>query len=247
MSEPTKSRWRPYVAILTLVVLSGVGGFYLARMPIFLNPKIQSDAQDAHFEFVNTWDGVQILQYPNDLVLYQEIIAEQEPEWIIETGTHAGGLTLYLSGVLQSIKPDAKILTVDIDPTRWNRTTKETIKNPNVRALLDRVEFIEGGSTAPEVIEKMKQRIGTSKKVLVILDSLHTKEHVMSEMKHYGEMVPPGCYMIVTDTHLDSLWGEVGPKAALDAFLPGHPEFVADRSRERFVVSANFGGWLRKK
>jgi cephalosporin hydroxylase len=247
VSEPAPSRRRQYVALLVLALLSGVGGFSIARLPVFLYPKIQQDAQDDKFEFVNKWDGVEILQYPNDLVLYQEIIAEQEPEWIIETGTHAGGLTLYLSGVLQSIKPDAKILTVDVDPTRWNRTTKETIKNPNVRVLLDRVEFVEGGSTAPEVIVKMKQRIGTSKKVLVILDSLHTKEHVVSEMNAYGEMVSPGGYMIVTDTHLDSLWGEVGPKAALDAFLPSHPEFTPDRSRERFVVSANFGGWLRKK
>jgi len=233
--------------VLVLVLLSGVAGFFIARLPVFLNPKIQADAQDVNFEFVNKWNGVEILQYPNDLMLYQEIIMEQEPEWIIETGTHAGGQTLYLSAVVQSIKPDAKILTVDLDPTRWNRTTKETIKNPNVRAMLDRVEFIEGSSTAPEVVAKMKQRIGASKKVLVILDSLHTKEHVVNEMNAYSEMVSPGGYMIVTDTHLDALWGEVGPKAALDAWLPSHPEFSPDRSRERFVVSANHGGWLRKK
>lgn len=247
MSEAKKPRWRTVLAVTSLMVLSGLGGFYLARLPIFLYPEVRSVAQDRTYEYVNTWAGVRMLQFPNDLITYQQIIAEQEPDWIIETGTNAGGLTLYLSSILQSIKPEGKILTVDIDASGWEVTTKETLKNPNARKLLDRIEFIEGGSTAPEVIAKMKQRIGTGQKVMVILDSLHAKDHVVNEMKLYGEMVNPGGYMVVTDTHLDSVWGEVGPNAALAEFLPQHPEFTPDRTRDRFMISANIGGWLRKK
>jgi len=228
------------------VVVSAVGGFFLARLPLFLNPVVLASAQNRTLEYVNQWAGVPIMQYPNDLVLYQEIIAEHEPDWIIETGTAMGGLTLYLSSVLQSLKPEAKILTVDIDRQYWDKT-RESLKNPNVRKLLERIEFIEGSSTAPEVVAKMKERIGTKSKVMVILDSYHAKDHVLDEMKLYGEMVSPGSYLIVNDTQLDRFTGEAGPNAALAEFLPAHPEFTPDRSRERFMISCSFGGWLRKK
>lgn len=242
---PTNTKVRSVVGLVILVAVSAAGGFFAARFPAVMDPQVRAAAQDRTHEYVNTWAGVRILQFPNDLVTYQEVITEQEPDWIVETGTNAGGLTLYLSTVLQAVKPEGRILTVDIDRTGWDHTVA-TLKNPNARKLLDRVEFIEGGSTAPEVTNRVRQRVGTGSKVLVILDSLHERDHVMAEMTAYGELVHPGGYMVVTDTHLDAVWGQVGPRAALDAFLPGHPEFVPDRSRDRFMVSANLGGWLRK-
>lgn len=239
--------WRRALLVLALMLLSGFGGFHLARTPTFADRRAQDVAQNRTFEYVNTWMGVRVLQYPNDLVVYQQLIAEQEPDFIIETGTSAAGLTLYLSHVAQAVNPEARIITVDIDPAGWNLATKETVKNPNVRKLFDRVEFIEGSSTAPEVIEKIRQRVGAGKKVLVILDSLHTREHVLDELNLYAQFVHPGGYLVVTDTHLDLLKGEPGPGAAIEAFLPKHPEFSQDRERERFVVSANKSGWLRKR
>lgn len=247
MSETRKPIRRMVASILALVLLSGVGGFYLARLPVFLYPRTRVAAQYQTIEYVNPWAGIKVMQYPNDLLLYQQIIVDQEPDFIVETGTNFGGLCLYLSSVLEWVKPEARILTVDIDGQWYKRTLDDKPKNTNIRKLFDRIEFVEGSSTAPEVIAKFKKRIGTGKKVLVILDSWHGKDHVLEELKLYGEMVHPGGYIVVTDTHLDAFDRMEGPLAAIRAFLPDHPEFTQDRSLERYIISANHSGWLRKR
>lgn len=204
-------------------------------------------AQMVNGEYLNHWFNTRVAQYPNDLIQYQEIISEVQPDWIIETGTLEGGLTLFLSNVLQGIHPEGKIITVDIDPVGWNKTSEEAAQSPGKKKLLERIEFIQGSSTAPEVIQKIKTRITEGSKVLVLLDSLHSKDHVMEEMKLYGPLVSKGSYLIVSDTHLDHFFGAPGPLEAVRAFLKTNSDFTQDRSRERYLISANFSGWLKKK
>jgi cephalosporin hydroxylase len=242
--EPTMPRSQQ-LRILVLAVLCTIAGFGAARTRYFLYPEVQDVAQNGTREWVNTWAGIRVLQYPNDLLVYQELIAEQQPDWVIETGTHAGGLTLFLSGVLQTVKPEGRVLTVDLSSRLWDETVSG-LAYPGARELLRRIEFINGSSTAPEVLARVRSRIGAGQKVLVILDSLHDEEHVLSEMRLYGELVQPGGYLVVTDTHLDRFWATAGPRAAIRAYLKEHPDFSPDTSRERFMVSANLGGWLRR-
>ncbi|MGL4549997.1 MAG: CmcI family methyltransferase [Gemmataceae bacterium] len=261
MSSPVKSsRWRPALSILALVALSAAGGFAVSRLSYFHDhQQTRVAAQYQTVEYINPWADVKVMQYPNDLVVYQQLIVDQEPDFIIETGTNYGGLSLFLSSILEWVKPEAKVLTVDIAGDYYRETLANRPKNPNIGKLFNRIEFFEGSSTAPEMIARLKERVGPGKKVLVLLDSLHTRDHVLAEMKLYGELVSPGGYLVVTDTHIDSTdrmvgpltpfnpWRAEGPLEAIKAFLPDHPEFTQDRGLERYMISANRSGWLRKK
>lgn len=259
MALPTKAPWRSYLAPFALAAITALGGFKVAFLPLFQDHQTRVTAQHRTIEYINPWAGIKVMQYPNDLVVYQQLIVDQEPDYIIETGTNFGGLTIYLSSVLSWVKPEAKILTVDIDGQYWRETLAKKQANPNIRKLFDRIEFFEDSSTSPDLLTKFEERIGKGKKVLVLLDSLHTKAHVLDELRLYGKLVHPGGYMIVTDTHinandripglLSSLdpWRPEGPLEAVKTFLAENKAFTQDRSVERYVVSANTSGWLRKK
>ncbi|HIF93180.1 MAG: CmcI family methyltransferase [Myxococcales bacterium] len=101
-----------------------------------------------------------------------------------------------------------------------------------------RVEFILGSSTDPEVVEKVHQR-AKGKRVMVLLDSLHSKKHVAAELKAYAPLVPVGGYLIVQDT-------PVGPGEAIAEFLAANDNWIADRRRERYPDTNSVNGYLRR-
>lgn len=198
-------------------------------------------------DWYNHWMGVTLLQYPNDLILYQELIYSVRPDVVIETGTWQGGLTLYLASLLSFIKPEAQIITVDLSDEGWNKTTS-SFKDEG--KFLSKIRFIKGDSIAKDTIAEVKKLIPPDATVLVILDSLHTKAHVINELNEYGAMVTPGSYIVVTDTHLDGTqWVDYGPgpAAAASEFLANNPKFEIDSSFNRFSLgTATRNGFLRR-
>lgn len=201
-------------------------------------------------EYDNSWFGVPVLQFPQDLVLYQEFVAQVRPDIIIETGTYYGGLTLFLAAQLEIIHPNGKIITVDYEPKYWNETLAK-LNVPNKDRLLERIAFLPGSSTARETIERIEQRLDAQKRVMVILDSLHTKDHVAAELKLYSPMVTKQSYLIVNDTHSDGKVtdnGEVcGVLAAIRDWLPTtNGRFVMEENRMRFLVSCAHNGVFKR-
>ncbi len=197
------------------------------------------------------WLGIRIQKNPCDLWMMQQLIHEVKPDYIIEAGTCWGGAALFFADMLESAGlPDAKVITIDITPM-----IQEVSKHPLWQR---RVEFIHGSSTAPEVVDRIAKRV-KGKKVLVALDSNHTRDHVYQELLSYGPLVSAGSYIVVEDTILDGVplgpdvdpYADVGPGpmiAVLD-FLetPTGKEFVQDFAREGMVLTFNPGGWLKKK
>lgn len=211
-------------------------------------------------EFKNRWMGVEIRQFGNDLQLYQELIHDVKPDVIVETGTFAGGMTLWMAMLMEHIHPDGKIITVDIDSGLWDETLAKLALPPERKEqLLKRIHFIKGSSTDPEVLKKIAAQITPQNKVMVLLDSLHTKDHVFNELKLYSPLVSPGSYLIVNDTDLDGVvdggvpgkdipgYNEaIGVKAAVDEWLPANPAFVSDTEREKFMQSCCRNGMLKR-
>lgn len=199
-------------------------------------------------EQTNKWLGVQILQFPTDMMVYQEIITEVKPDYVIETGTFRGGLTLYLASVLEYVNPAGKVITVDIEPSMWEETVKD-IKTRPAGKLLERIEFIKGSSIAPETLERITKQVGSGHKVLVLLDSVHTKGFVLDELRLYSPLVSPGSYVIVNDTNLDKtklVNYEEGPLAAVKEFMANTKEFTIDHSRTRFYITCAPSGFLKR-
>lgn len=191
---------------------------------------------DSHVWTDTRWMGIRVEKCPLDLWIFQEIIAEKQPDVIVECGTRYGGSALYMAGICELIGK-GRVISIDIADQRGG------LGHP-------RIEFLIGSSVEPAMVEAVKSRLRADERVMVVLDSDHHREHVLREMELYGPLTTPGQYMIVEDTNINGnpvahYYGP-GPKEALDEFLPRHPEFTADRSREKFFVTWQPGGFLLK-
>jgi cephalosporin hydroxylase len=187
------------------------------------------------------WLGIPSEQAPTDNWNMQELITELRPDYIIETGTLNGGTTLFYAEVLSNVNPQGKVITIDIEP-HIEAASKLPLCN-------QRVEMIVGSSVDPKVTDHVAQEV-LGKKVLVTLDSLHTRQHVLKEMEIYSKLVAPGSYLVVQDTNINGNpvypgFGP-GPHEAVQEFLQTHDTFVVDRNRERFLLTFYPGGWLKR-
>ena len=180
------------------------------------------------------WRGKPLLKTPLDLWVVQEILHERKPDLVIETGTWQGGTAYYLASLFD-LTDHGRIVTVDIEKF-------PTPEHP-------RIEYLVGSSTAPEIIEQIQERIQPGERVMVTLDSDHSREHVLNELRLYSQFVTPGDYLIVEDTHLNGRpvrLGDGDPWAAVQDFLAETSDFAVDTSREKYGMSWNQGGWLKR-
>ncbi len=189
------------------------------------------------FPWFNTrWLGVKVLKCPLDLWVYQEIISEIRPDIIIECGTADGGGTLFLASMCDLVGR-SRVVTVDIRP-------RENLPKHN------RITYLTGSSISEEIIKKIKDIIKPGDRIMVVLDSNHAKNHVLSELRIYGQLVTTGSYLIVEDTNVNGHpvvpdFGP-GPMEAVAEYLSENKDFIADKSKEKFYLTLNPGGYLKK-
>lgn len=177
------------------------------------------------------WGGHRVAKCPLDLWTFQEILVETKPELIIETGSSVGGSALFFASIFDMLG-QGEILTID------------TLTYPD-RPQHPSIEYLTGDSTDPQIVEDVRCFI-RGRRTMVILDSLHTYDHVSAELLAYGELVSPGCYLIVEDTGVDESWGKPAAAAATREFLARHADFEVDLSREKHLLTLNPGGWIRR-
>lgn len=180
--------------------------------------------------------GIQTLKYPTDLWVYQEIISETLPDVIVETGTWHGGSALFLAGVCDAVG-HGRVITIDIEPG------DSLPEHP-------RVTYIRGSSVAVDVLSAVREQTSEARGVMVILDADHRSGHVLKELEAYSDIVTVGQYLIVEDTNVNGHpvlpdHGP-GPAEALEEFLQRDTRFAVDRARERLVLTANPGGFMRR-
>jgi cephalosporin hydroxylase len=182
-----------------------------------------------------SWLGAQALKNPLDLWVYQEIIVEQRPELIVETGTYRGGSAFYLASICDLVGA-GEVVSIDVEPLR-----EDYPAHP-------RITYVGGrSSTDPEVVAQVRGR-AKGKRILVILDSDHSQAHVEAELAAYAPLVPGGGYVIVEDSNIGQIRKDLlpGPLEAIEAFLAGTDEFEIDRAREKFLITQNPSGYLRR-
>ena len=181
--------------------------------------------------------GVPVLKCPLDLWVYQEIIVETKPTLIVECGTAYGGSALWMASILDQLGA-GMVFTID-------RSLRVGFP-PHPR-----ITYREGSSTStPTMAAVALAYVHAGARTMVVLDSDHKAAHVRNELDLYAPLVTPGQYLIVEDTCIGHpVFPEMlpGPAEALEEWLPQHPEFEVDRSREKFGVTWNPGGWLRRR
>ncbi len=185
--------------------------------------------------FDTKWFGTQVLKCPLDLWVYQEMMNEIRPDVIIETGTEKGGSALFFASMMDLLGK-GKIITIDI------------VKKQ--RPSHKRITYLTGSSTSPKIVNTVKRLVKNNKKIIVVLDSDHSKKHVLGELEIYSKFVPKGSYMVVEDTNINGhpvLPGlGPGPMEAVDEFLKNNKDFAIDKSREKFFLTMNPRGFLKR-
>ncbi len=183
-----------------------------------------------------SWFGYLTLKCPLDLWLYQELLVRRRPDLVIECGTWCGGSALFLAMVLDRIG-HGRVITIDLNA------------RPG-RPVHPRIEYVTASSTDPRTVAYVREA-ARGKRATVILDSDHRAQHVYDEMLAYAPLVAPGDYLIVEDTNVNGHpayrdFGP-GPMEALRTFLSQHDEFEIDERCERFLMTLNPNGYLRRR
>ena len=198
------------------------------------------------------WLGVPIIQFPQDIVGLQEIIWKIKPELIIETGIARGGSLIFSASMLQLIGKGS-VVGVDIDIRKENKAI--ILKHP----LYKRIKMIEGSSIDQSIINKVNRIAKNKKNILVILDSNHTHDHVLSELNAYSKLVKKGSYVIVFDTIISDIpnkyskklmngnWNKKdNPKTAVHEFLKENKRFEIDHEVEnKLLITVAPDGFLK--
>jgi cephalosporin hydroxylase len=192
------------------------------------------------YPYTFSWLGRPVIQIPEDIIRIQEVIYRIKPDVIVETGVAHGG-SLVFSASLCKLMGKGRVVGVDIEIRPHNRKAIEAHEMSSL------ITLVEGDSTAPEIVGRVAKLIQPGEKVLVILDSCHTKDHVQKELAVYAPLVGVGSYIVATDGSMRDLWDvprgnrewrEDHPCAAVEEFLKTHPEFVLEQPDWPFNESA---------
>ena len=207
------------------------------------------------YPYTFSWMGRPIIQLPEDIIRTQEVIWKVKPDVIVETGIAHGGSLIFNASLCKAIGK-GRVIGVDIEIRPHNREAIEA------HPMYELITMIEGSSTDPEVVGRVKSLVKPGETVLVILDSNHTKQHVADELEAYHDLVTPSSYIVATDGIMRDLhdvprgesdWDWNHPTAAASEFAGKHPEFTIEQPEWPFnesELSENIthwpGAWLRK-
>jgi cephalosporin hydroxylase len=204
------------------------------------------------YSYLWSWMGVPIIQLPADVMATQEVIFATKPDVIVETGVARGGSVIFMASLLELIGK-GKIIGVDIDIRPHNRDSIES------HPMAKRICLVEGASNDETTLDRVRAEIPRNSSVMVVLDSDHSRDHVLAELRAYGSLVTPGQYLVVADTLVGYLDEEQAPKnrskcwhkgneplTALNIFLGETSRFQIDPIiNGKLILSSSPGGYLK--
>ena len=212
---------------------------------------LQVAAERVSYTYVREWLGVPIIRLAEDIVVLQELIWEMKPDRIVETGIARGG-SLLLNASLQRLAGlEPKVLGID------NLILEHTHRALAGHPMSEGIEMFEGGSTDDPAVERTAEFLAASDRALLVLDSNHTHDHVLDELRRLAILLPVGSYVMVADTlveeypaghYADRPWDRGNnPMTAVRAFLAENNDFEVDpRWARRALVSESRDGILRR-
>jgi cephalosporin hydroxylase len=214
------------------------------------------DSINEKYSYNFKWMGRPIIQYPQDIIAVQELVWEIKPDLIIETGVAHGGSAVFFASLLElnalSGGPkDAEVWCVEIDLRSHNRA--ELVAH----SMYPRLKIFDGSSVDEKIATVIAEKASKCQRVMVILDSNHTHDHVLGELNLYASLVSVGSYCVVFDTVIEDLegvefvdrpWGKGdNPKTAVAEFLKTNSDFEVDHAIDKkLLISAAPGGYLKR-
>lgn len=228
----------------------------------FFTKKWMQESVKLNYSYHFEWLGRPIIQYPQDIIAMQQIIWKTKPDLIIETGIARGGSLIFYASILNLISKcggpkRAKVIGIDIDIRKHNK------KGIRSHPISKNIEMIEGSSIDQNIFEKIKKRTLKAKKIMVLLDSNHTEDHVFKELELYAPLVSVGSYLVVFDTLIENMpknfyknrpWSKGNnPMTAVSKYLKKIKknkekfEFKIDEEIENsLLISVSPGGYFKR-
>jgi cephalosporin hydroxylase len=228
---------------------------YLKKQEISKNKnlsKLVNLLMETKYVYHFNWLGVPTIQFPSDLIVIQEILVKYKPDIVIETGVAHGGSLLFYSSILSMIKKKYNVLGIDIKIKSNNK--KRLFSKP----LSRNIKLFEKNSIDSSLFKKIT-KIVKEKKIIVILDSNHSHDHVLKELNMYSQLIKKNGYIIVMDTvteFIDKKHVNKGrdfgkgnsPYTAVKVFLKTNSKFIIDRDYEnKSLITSAPSGFLKKK
>lgn len=185
---------------------------------------------DAKYVYSFSWMGRPMIQLPEDMLRIQELIYRVAPDVLIETGIAHGGSLIFYASLFKAMS-QGRVIGIDIDIRAHNRTAIEA------HAMAERIEMIEGSSIAAGTVAQVRARVAPGERALVVLDSNHTRQHVLQELRAYAEFVSVGSYIVACDGIMQDVvgglrtspeWAIDNPQSAVKDFLAERDDFVLE-------------------
>jgi cephalosporin hydroxylase len=210
---------------------------------------------DVNYSYNFSWLGRPIIQYPQDIVAVQEIIWKVKPDMIIETGIAHGGSLILSASILSLLEicgeiENGRVLGIDIDIRDHNRKAIEA------HPLSKKITMFQGSSIDEKIISKVHDFASNGKKIMVFLDSNHTHDHVLAELRSYANLTSIDSYCIVFDTLIEDrpegfyerAWDKGdNPKTAVWEYLEETDNFIIDKEIDnQILISVAPDGYLKK-
>ena len=210
---------------------------------------------ESKYSYGFSWFGRPVIQLPEDLIRWQEIIYSLKPDVIIETGVAHGGSLVFHASLCRAMGR-GRVVGIDIDIRPHNRRAIES------HELFPLITLIEGNSIDPGIVRQAAEIAAGAKCVLVLLDSCHAKSHVLAELRAYSPLVTTGSYIIATDGIMRDLanargagkdWAWDNPREAAEEFVVGNPDFaiedppyIFNESSVRQRITYSPGGCIKR-
>ena len=182
-----------------------------------------------------TWLGRQMTTAPTDLLAYQEMITNVRPDWVIETGTGDGARALFLASMCELVG-HGEVLSIG------DTTGDDLPRHPRLR-------YQRSAAHDDDTIAAVRATVGEARAV-VLLGSCADRATTVREFEAYAPLVPVGSYVVVTDTIVNGhpVWPAFGPgpAEAVKQVLLGHGEFTPDPVMEKYSLTFNPSGFLKR-
>ena len=210
---------------------------------------------EVNYSYNFTWMGRPIIQYPQDMIAIQEIIWEVKPDMIIETGIAHGGSLILSASMLTLLEAsgeieNGKVLGIDIDIREHNKKAIES------HPMSSKITMFEGSSIDNDMIKRVHEFAKQGKKIMIFLDSMHSHDHVLEELKAYANLTSVGSYCVVFDTLIEDRpkgfynrpWDKGdNPKTAVWEYLKDSDNFIIDENIDnKILISVAPEGYLKR-
>ncbi len=205
---------------------------------------LQLSAESQHYTYQREWAGVPIIRLPDDIVVFQELVWAYRPERIVETGIARGGSLLLDAAMQRMAGLEPRVLGIDI------AIFPHTVEVMAAHPLAEGVQMVESGSTDATAVEAVRTFVGDAERVLLVLDSDHTHDHVLAELRALAPLLPVGSYVLVADTiveefpaghYEDRSWDKGNnPMTATRQFLAEQTDYELDADWSRRALLTEF-------